>query len=102
MGDWGEFIKKDEFVNFFLKIILKEALKSCKKIISANVKTDVKQQEIKELVAISCNFLYLQDFNSNVKRASIFQFNFAWYSSNLTLLRKSRSGGGGYLTGKIR
>ena len=62
--------------------------------ISANIKTDLKQQEIKELVAISCNFLHLQDFNGNVKRASIFQFNFAWYSSNLTFFIKSRSGGG--------
>ena len=26
--------------------------------ISADVKTDVKQQEIKELIAVSCKFLY--------------------------------------------
>ena len=39
--------------------MLNEVLKSCKKMISADIKTDAKQ-EIKELVAVSfgsCNFL---------------------------------------------
>ena len=35
--------------------MLKEVLKSCKKMISFDIKTDVKQ-EIKELVAVSYNF----------------------------------------------
>ena len=35
--------------------MLNEALKSCRKMISADIKTDVKQ-EIKELVAVSYNF----------------------------------------------
>ena len=41
--------------------MLKEALKSCRKMISAVIKTDVKQ-EIKELVAVSYKFplKYLQ------------------------------------------
>ena len=36
--------------------MLNEVLKSCKKMISADIKTDAKQ-EIKELVAVSYNFL---------------------------------------------
>ena len=41
--------------------MLNEALKSCRKMISADIKTDVKQ-EIKELVLVSYNFSlkYLQ------------------------------------------
>ena len=41
--------------------MLNEARKSCRKVISADIKTDVKQ-EIKELVAVSYNFplKYLQ------------------------------------------
>ena len=35
--------------------MLDEVLKSCKKVISADIKTDVKQ-EIKELVAVSIRF----------------------------------------------
>ena len=38
------------------QLMLNEVLKSCKKMISANIKTDVKQ-EIKELIAVSYNFL---------------------------------------------
>ena len=36
--------------------MLNEVVKSCKKIIFANIKTDVKQ-EIKELIVVSYNFL---------------------------------------------
>ena len=35
--------------------MLNEVLKSCRKIISADIKTDVKQ-ELKELIAVSYNF----------------------------------------------
>ena len=35
--------------------MLNEVLKSCKKVISAGVKTDVKQ-ELSELIAVSYNF----------------------------------------------
>ena len=37
--------------------MLDEVLKGCKKMISPNAKVDVKQEEIKELVAVSYNFL---------------------------------------------
>ena len=50
MGIWVNLLKKENlwWKSFFL--IMNEALKSCKK-------TGVKQQEIKELVAVSCKFL---------------------------------------------
>ena len=42
-----------------------------------NVKTDVKQQEIKELVAAStCYKKYLQNFKYNVRQAYIFHLIF--------------------------
>ena len=50
--------------------------------ISAHVKTGVKQQETKELVAVSCNFS--QEVPSNLeikcKTGIHFSFNFDWYS----------------------
>ena len=50
--------------------------------ISADVKADVKQQEIQELVAVSCNFLYkyLQNF-------MYFSFNFANYYIQFEIVR---------------
>ena len=50
--------------------------------ISADVKADVKQQEIQELVAVSCNFLYkyLQNF-------TYFSFNFANYYIQFEIVR---------------
>ena len=45
-----------------------------KNMISADVKADVKQQVIKELVPISSNFLYIQNLNDNVKLVCIFGF----------------------------
>ena len=47
----GESVKKGKFAT---KIILIEVLKSCKKMISPDVKADA-NQEIKELVAASYN-----------------------------------------------
>ena len=53
------------------------------KIISADIKTDVKQ-EIKTLVAVSYNFMEVpsQNLKHNVKQACIFSFSFnlGWYS----------------------
>ena len=50
--------------------------------ISADVKAGVKQQEIQELVAVSCNFLYkyLQNF-------MYFSFNFANYYIQFEIVR---------------
>ena len=51
--------------------MLNEALKSCKKVISADVKPAVKQQEIKEVLVVSFNFLkkYLEkNLKCNVKQ----------------------------------
>ena len=48
MGGLGECVKKGKFAR-------KIFLKSCKKMISADIKTDAKQ-EMKELVAVSYNF----------------------------------------------
>ena len=54
-GDLGDSFKKENFVIYiFVQIVLNEILNSCNQRISS----DVKQQEIKELVAESCNFLY--------------------------------------------
>ena len=36
--------------------MLNEVLKSCKKMISGEVKADVKQQERKELVTVPCKY----------------------------------------------
>ena len=44
-------------MRIFFQVMLNEVLKSCKKMISPDAKADVKQQEIKELVAVSYNFL---------------------------------------------
>ena len=53
----GGSVKKEKFVSkIFFQILLNEVVKKLLKVISADVKADVKQQEIKELVAVSCNF----------------------------------------------
>ena len=47
----GESVKKRKFViKIFFQIMLNEVL------ISGDVKADVKEREIKELLAVSCNF----------------------------------------------
>ena len=60
--------------------MLNEVLKSCKKMMSTDVKADVKQQEVKEPVAVSCIFYkkYLQKLKQNVLTDMYFSFNFAW------------------------
>ena len=65
-----------------------EVLKTYKRQ-STDLKADVKQQEIKELVAVSCNFL--QEVPSKLdiqcKTGMHFSFNFAWYSIKLDIVR---------------
>ena len=56
--------------------------------ISAEVKADIKQ-EIKELVAISCNFLYKVPSKLEIqsKTGVYFSFKFVWYSNQLDVVR---------------
>ena len=68
--------------------------------ISAVVKTDVKQQEIKELVAISCK-KYPQNCKYTVKQACIFHLFLLGTPSNLILFIKNRGMGFFYLMDKI-
>ena len=50
----SESIKNGKFVTtIFFQIMLNEVLKNCKKMISVVIKTDVKQQELKDQVAAS-------------------------------------------------
>ena len=84
---------------FFFQIMLNEVLK----MISADVKADVKQQ-IKDLAVASQNFYekYLQKLKYTVKRANIFHLILVGIPSSLILLVKNRrwggGGGGAYLT----
>ena len=61
--------------------------------ISANVKADVKQQEIKELVDPSFNFYkkYFQNLECNVKQACIFHLILLRIPSSLILSVKTRA-----------
>ena len=68
-------------MKIFFQIILDEVPKTCNKIISADVKPDVKQQEIKELVVVFSNFLYVPSkLEIQCKTWMYFSFNFTWYS----------------------
>ena len=62
--------------------------------VSAHVKADVKQQEIKKLVAVSCNFLKKvpTKLERNLKLAFNFHLILLGIQSNLILLVK-KSGG---------
>ena len=64
--------------------------------ISADVKTDAKQQEIKELVAVSCEFLQEAPSKLEIhcKKYMYLSFNFAWYIMQLDIFMKSNRGGG--------
>ena len=55
-GGSGESIKKIKSVTKIFRKMLNEVLKSCK-IISADVKADVKQQEMQEIVAVFVFFI---------------------------------------------
>ena len=74
----GESVKKGKFgTKPFLYISIynfESSSEKFKNMISADVKADVKQQVIKELVPISSNFLYIQNLNDNVKLVCIFGF----------------------------
>ena len=52
---WGlsEFTKKGKLTTIFFQIMLNEVLICCKKIIYADKKPDVKQQQIEDCVAVS-------------------------------------------------
>ena len=70
--------------------------------ISADVKTYVQQQEIKEVVAITFYKKYLQNLKYNVKQACIFHLILSGITSNLLLsVKNSWCGGRVYLTDKI-
>ena len=76
----GESVKKGKFgTKPFIYIYIyiynfESSSEKFKNMISADVKADVKQQVIKELVPISSNFLYIQNLNDNVKLVCIFGF----------------------------
>ena len=67
--------------------MLNEVLKSCKKMIFANIKTDVKQ-EIKVLVAVSYNFPQ-KHLLCSVKRGCIFNLILVGIPSSLILSVKN-------------
>ena len=54
--------------------MLNESSKNLWKMISADIKGNIKQQEIKDLVGVSTNFYrkYLQNLKYNVKRVCVF------------------------------
>ena len=53
MGVWKNLLKEEFILDNF-----ESNSEKLQKMISANVKADVKQQELKDLVAVSCNFLW--------------------------------------------
>ena len=87
-SEWGVWVNRLKRENLswksFFQIMLNEALKSCKKwYISADVKADVNQQVIKELVA-SCIFNFYKRYvpsklEMQCKTGIYFSFIFAWY-----------------------
>ena len=55
--------------------------------ISDDVKADVKQQELEELVAVSCNFRDTSKLEIKWKTRAYFSFFFfAWYSIQLEIV----------------
>ena len=57
-GRLDEFVKKRKFLTkIFFQKMLNEVLKCFLKMISADIKSDEKEQEIKALVAVYCIFL---------------------------------------------
>ena len=54
--------------------------------ISDDVKADVKQQELEELVAVSCNFCDTSKLEIKWKTRGYFSFFFAWYSIQLEIV----------------
>ena len=54
--------------------------------VSANVKADIKKQEIKYLVAYLTN-VYKNYLEIQYKKGLYFSFNFGWYSIHLDIVR---------------
>ena len=72
--------------------MLKEVLKICEKMMSADVKANIKQQEIKDLVTyltILCK-KYLQNLKYNVNRGCIFHLILVGIPSTFILFFKNR------------
>ena len=72
--------------------MLKEVLNICEKMMSAYVKANIKQQEIKDLVTyltILCN-KYLQNFKYNANRGCIFHLILVGIPPTLILSIKNR------------
>ena len=78
--------------------MLNKVLKNCKKMRSADVQVDVRQQEIKELITYK---MYLQNLKSNVKQVYIFDLILVGIPSSLLLSIKNRDMWGICWTGKI-
>ena len=66
--------------------MLNEVLKTCKKMISTDIKTDAKQ-EIKELVAVSFHRSAYSKLEIQCKTSLYFQFNLGLYSIQLDIVR---------------
>ena len=72
--------------------MLKEVLKICEKMMSADVKANIKQQKIKDLVnylTILCKN-YLQNLKYNVNRGCIFHLILVGIPSTLILSIKNK------------
>ena len=70
--------KETSQLNYIFQIILNEVHK---KMLSADVKANIKQQEIIELMAVPYKFLYknyLRNLKGNVKMTCIYFFNKFW------------------------
>ena len=79
--------------------MLKKVLKICEKMMSADVKANIKQKEIKDLVTyltILCK-KYLQNLKYSVNRGYIFHLILVGIPSTLILSMKTGGLGGGLL-----
>ena len=72
--------------------MVKEVLKICEKMMSADVKANLKQQEIKDLVTYLTTLCkkYLQNLKYNVNRGCIFHLILGGIPSTLILPIKNR------------
>ena len=62
--------------------------------VAANVKADIKKQEIKDLVAYLTN-VYKNYLEIQYKKGLYFSFNFGWYSIHLDIVRYGQGDGVG-------
>ena len=65
-----------------------EVLKICEKIIPDHLKANIKQQEIKDIAAVSYNFLYEvpSKLKKQCKKENYFPLDFGWYSIHLDVV----------------